>query len=62
MKESAIKMFQLVLPQLLFFRKSATDIQTKNALHPIIDSVRRLDFNHQYEQKCFQTFFGKTNQ
>ena len=61
-KASAITTFQLVLPRLLFFRRSAADIQTKNALHPVIDNVTRLHFNHQYEQKCLQTTFGKTNQ
>ena len=61
-KSGAITTLQLVLPRLLFYRKSTTDIQTKNALHPVIDSVTRLHFNHQYEQKCLQTIFGKTNQ
>ena len=45
-KASAITTFQEVLPRLLFFRKSAADIQTKNALHPILDNVKQLHFNH----------------
>ena len=60
-KASAITTFQVVLPRLLFFRKSAADIQTKNALHPVIDNIKQLHFNHQYKQNCLQTFFGETN-
>ena len=59
---SAITKLQLVLPWLLFFSTSAAGIQTKNAFHPIIESVTRPHFHHQYEQKCLQTTFGKTNQ
>ena len=56
-KASAITTFQVVLPRLLFFRKSAADIQTKNALHPILDNVKQLLFNHQSQAKMFANFF-----